>query len=549
VHLTLDLVAGTLCGTAHSGGLGCDASVCLTPAGVSGSNVTCSGQAACLHDNACTGGKVCVGLVCAAPSVEGGFCSNDGSCAQGSTCFAGTVCYKPRSKAAGQVCHVEWPDHCQAGDVCAGVCLPQVTHGDTCSDSRQCPSGMSCERLAVVNAKVCVLPLHTLALGQTCAVAPECTSGACVTHQGRKRCDCTTAWCLSHPANGAPQYCGTDGDCHALKSDGATCCAAGECRGGACTVSQCAVTGLFGGKTGASQGHCWTPWSADIGETCYDPTHCARGLCIDGTCECVTDVDCNGPGITSPRVCRSGACQQPQCLTTLDCASDKRCDPATLTCVPKLGEWASCWIGQARTPADCASGRCGLIEPKCYAWHSQQARDNDPCVDMEQCDSNLCQPSCSSPASVFDALKNKDWAALVGAGCSFRCACAADGDCASGTYCGAYEVSVGGVPLPVPWMRQCRSKGAVGATCSSGGQCASGVCRGATDWTPGTCGCSSNGQCASGRYCSGNVCVLKKLNGVGCGSDGECVSGNCDRDCGTCPYDWTKTCCGPYTCR
>src|SRR5207237_4126357 len=131
--------------------------------------------------------------------------------------------------------------------------------------------------------------------------------------------------------------------------------------------------------------------------------------------------------------------------------------------------------------------------------------------------------------------------------------CAADGDCAKGSYC-AGGACVGANPNGTACNagNQCSASNCVDGFCCNTpctGACdrcdlTAGTCLAATARSPGSpvCGsyvcdgtspacpmsCNDASVCATGRFCdAGNQCVQKAQNGTACGSSAECASGWC----------------------
>jgi hypothetical protein len=151
--------------------------------------------------------------------------------------------------------------------------------------------------------------------------------------------------------------------------------------------------------------------------------------------------------------------------------------------------------------------------------------------------------------------------------------CAGQSDCASGAYC---DTSSG----------QCKSGGAIGASCSSdvqcnAGRCVDGICCNTTaaacplcqscnvSTNPGTCtfvgtgaaephgSCAPNGVCGNTGACAANQTCAQTPAGTTCGDPASCSAGvqmsgrTCD-GAGNCPPAEIKSCdqfvCGPTAC-
>ncbi len=264
------------------------------------------------------------------------------------------------------------------------------------------------------------------------------------------------------------------------------------------------------------------------------------------------------------------------------CASDggKFCDGAK-KCVECLMD-GDCMSGVCTVDNTCAPAECGdMIEngaetdvdcggPVCAKCATEKS-----CVAGTDCQSGVCHPVdklCSAP-SCSDNVKNQnesdvDCGGVCGATCTTGETCAAPGDCAD-QVCGGMPLTcqaascMDGVKNGLETDLNCGGPVCPdcvdGKLCSSGADCASGVCNGmpATCQMP-TCTDTTKNGTESGVDCGGGSCPACP-NDQPCDVNADCQSGFCnaqkickaptctdgakngtetDIDCGgTCPND------------
>lgn len=207
------------------------AGVCVKPAGP---------QAPCADDFGCRGGLVCVAGTCQSLRTEGQGCSGDSACAEGLACVGGSDeggghCEK--RLAEGEACASDPDDlgpalrnaQCQEALLCKGAGL--TDQGDTISGICSKPSGLGGDCLVEapgMQLQVSGCDEGLICVDGTCQLPP--TSGPCAPHD---TCKSDVSWC------------NPDGNCSALKPDGAPCDIPPECEGGACVNNVCTHDVVF----------------------------------------------------------------------------------------------------------------------------------------------------------------------------------------------------------------------------------------------------------------------------------------------------------------
>jgi microsomal dipeptidase-like Zn-dependent dipeptidase len=213
----------------------------------------------------------------------------------------------------------------------------------------------------------------SIPLGGSCTAGDQCESGHCTGVAGLKgKCACN-----EDRDCGKGKFCNMGADakanaCETKAKDNESCPLVDG--GAACLSGQCAWA------------HCYTPRSADMGETCYVDDACRLGKCnaLDGArgiCVCKGDDDC-GAG----RYCDSGAdLTDNSCHALKDdnesCAlagGDHQCRGGHCT-------WSRCYTpdsvpmgGTCYTDDACSDGKCSAMDG---------TRGSCVCKSDEDCDS------------------------------------------------------------------------------------------------------------------------------------------------------------------
>jgi hypothetical protein len=207
-------------------GLRCSGATCVVPAAKGG---------ACIDNNGCESGSVCVNEVCGSLRPEGAGCSRDASCDKDMFCAGGDE---------GGICEARLP--------LGGACGKDPEDTGASLRHVQCADGLVCKGFELTNAGmtsagVCAAPAD---LDGACAVEPEglqlfgtgcrdglvCNAGKCakppapgeacgphfVCRVSDAYCDAKTTLCTAHKASGeactgnsecSGGYCGSKGTC------------------------------------------------------------------------------------------------------------------------------------------------------------------------------------------------------------------------------------------------------------------------------------------------------------------------------------------------
>jgi hypothetical protein len=443
-------------------------------------------------DGDCGNGQICWLGGCAPLRGEDEKCMEDADCAEG-RCLV--TCFTPGSKGPGEHCNVladaAGTSQCQGGLVCIpGVfvsgalvwtemaCSPKVEPGAECSADAQCPEGMVCRPILLNGSHptYCLFPYGSQPLDGDCSDNLECGTAFCLA--GICACVPYQPWTCNLPGEeGLPErYCGWDFHCHTKQPEGGDCCLDADCAMDACTTDFCYVN-VAGARLG--QGTCFVPWSVPAGGSCVRFNQCQSGICLEGTCRCVTLSGCSdSEWCDLTGTCRHRSGPGEFCLLTIDV---------------DLGE---CQAGLVCDGPYVAGGKC---YPPDGAYGS-------PCAGSDHCSSGHCDPrgqfqvdgECS-PARVMEAVSQGQ-----DPGCGFEgfyCACAEDGDC-PGEYCGA--LSVMGVEFTE--MQRCRPRLGYRSVCDRDVQCSSLRCIPGNVGGVSNCGCGGNEDCGWGRKCDNGTC-------------------------------------------
>jgi hypothetical protein len=415
-------------------------------------------------------------------------------------------------------------------------------------------------------------------LGQSCAAASDCCSGACsagiCVPEGfcgdvGGACDvlddcCTGLLCSS---NG---LCVTEG---CLATPGAACSADTECCSGACNAGQCGepeqpTCGLQDeactandqccSKTCAS-GKCTDSGVCTVeGSSCAADLECCSKNCLGetatsrGTCDSRTCIQAGDPATQAALCCSktlaNGLCQQlgsdgtkyacttsgEACGSAVECCS-RNCQGGT--CVP--ASYCSAPGDICLRPEDCCSGLCtadGGSPGRCDAPDGGCTQDGVPCTN----DSNCCTRKCVDLGSGTKVCQPAGGCRMTGSYCdSTDACCGGTNEQSPGTQESTYGVFCDG-PSASGTAPEFDSSSKNDRTCSNGQSCN----------PPGNiCG-------AFGDNASQNCCVPGNFNGSGkivCKLDtndiprcfGSPPGGGTGTPCPT-GYDWSNPeCCRP----
>ncbi len=380
------------------------------------------GVGACGADRDCASGRCAEGRCLAA--CPDGVCPGDQLCLDFDTAALCSPTPRPRwAECAGEDCAEGLScvagrclPSCEGGCPPASVCAGERCH-PACAGDGDCRPGRICNRFDGP-APYCDAP-GPVADGGACARAGECASGRCAEGACRSRCGdcgpgaaCVGGWCAPVGERLPGERCDRGGECASGVCAGRRC--ATPCADGACAPGA-ACRALGEGD------FCVATCDPAVPDGCGDGEVCApEGLSGAGTCaaaaplgeECATVADC-GP--------RAAACVAVDPLAGGRCASP---------CRPEAG---GCGPGEA-----CVAVEPGAALGVCLPVGALE--DGAPCAAGRECASGRCDGHC-------------------------RRACAADADCADGTFC------VDAARDPAAADRRCAPACADAADCPPGVPC------------------------------------------------------------------------------
>lgn len=542
----------------------------------------------CVPDH-CTNGALDLesgerALDCGGPCTP---CADGLACAGPLDCVSAT-CIAALCRPA--TCDNNLKDDSESSQDCGGVCQP-CPEGDTCTLATDCQSARCLEGLCgpslcgdeVLNGNEsdvdCGGSCDGCDTGGTCGGPADCASGVCTDGV------CTAPTCTDSVRNGdeTGRDCGGGrcvacvvGEFCATPSD----CGTGVCEAGVCAPPRCTDGARNGVETdvdcGGQCGRCSLGKGCAVDGDCTSMACQGARLCVLPTCLNAmrdpdeSDVDCGGGCLA----CVAGR----QCSEDVDCAS-RRCSAENLCLAPTCADGAangdesdvdcggSCPADCAESlrcfaDADCASavcfaGRCaapsceddvrnGLeTDVDCGGLMCGRCLENARCQDNDDCQSTLCiGQRCVSPTCADGELNGTETAVDCGGACP---GCVAGELCNEGRDCGSgvclASADAGGQKLcaeatctdgvrngnegDVDCGGACAAC-AVGQTCTSGEQCAEGVCAAINGQT--RCAAPS---CQDGQYnglergpdCGGPCAGCD--DGTVCGVAGDCGSGVC----------------------
>ncbi len=492
-------------------------------------------NAACMDD----GGKYCDGM---GKCVQ---CNEDTQCKAGSE-FCSMDTHVCRSLA----CQNKMKDPGETSVDCGGPNCDPCNNGGNCKVAGDCKSGY-CEPQGGVGG------MGAGGAGGAGGGGPM-TTGVCV---GCK----SDADCAGKPST----YCknpGGSGVCTAQQKLGVACGKSNECLSAHCADGVCCDKGCSGecasclkSKNGAADGTCGAVVknTDPDGECVAKPmdTCGAKGMgcngnaqapaCVDweATTQCVPQICeadgehvttarfCDGPGTCKPGVttdcagykCKSGACLT-SCASELDCAGGNYCD-TNKKCQPKKNLGAACGGSNECVSAACAdkvccnaacNGACDActvalgapMDGQCAASAVKSGTKAGACDAMNgTCAKKPC--SCDATGTCKEAL---------GVSCATGADCAsgfcADGVCcntACGAACAACSMAAG-----ADVNGTCKANAVTGkndpGTCNGAGGCTKGGLPNmpCTCSNAGVCKGDSNAPCGGAGDCATNVCLLGK---------------------------------------
>ena len=549
----------------YAGGTSCAPPSCPTNATTLTSGRTCDGQGTCQPATTIA----CAPYVCNGTTACKAACSSDADCQApdicdpktnlcgnkkrlGQPCTATTDCLTGNSCVDGVCCSATACPTCQACNVtgsagnCANVSANTPEPHSLCTPNAPCGNTGACD-----GAGHCQLGGTTVSCGNAtctgstftpishCNGAGACAAPSSSSCAGNFQCGTNNAClttCTKDQDCVAPFTCqgsGTTKSC-ALKPNGQTCTAAGQCISGFCTDGVCC------GTNGC--GTCQACNLNGMGSCAFIPvgTPSPGGQCpLSGTCG--NTGTCNGSGACTQAaasvVCGTASCTGASYTPAPTCTGTGSCGTSTAT---TCGNYV-CGTGSCKTSCsgdtDCAAGNyCTGIAGSCVPVKG----NGGTCGAAHECGSGNCLDGvCCSTASCGTCqacnLNGLGTCASVGSGVTEPHArCAANGTCGNTGTCNG-----SGACTQAPSSVMCVAPSCTGgvataaAFCTGTGSCATAT---VTNCTPFVCGttackttCGADTDCVSGDYCtgSGGSCLARKGLGMACGTAHECGSGNC----------------------
>ncbi len=196
--------------------------------------------------------------------------------------------------------------------------------------------------------------------------------------------------------------------------------------------------------------------------------------------------------------------------TTTGCPSGQMC--VSGRCEAEVGDGTIC--------SPCAgSNECGGPSDLCLGYPDGRQYCGRACTSDSDCGGDSCLGTTGGGTRQCGRVVGGEISCTATGGCT------RDTDCSSGQVCSGGTCMAGG------------AGGGIGAACSGGGDCMSGLCRNSTctstcNWTTPTSGCPSGYYCdADDSTCETGYCTAGVAgglaNGASCGADTECASALC----------------------
>ena len=527
----------------------CDgAGTCKTATTTNCTPYMCSGTTSC--NTACKVDGDCVGAICDPKTNlcgtfkrQGQACTVTTDCLTGLSCVDG-VCCGSTSCPTCMACNVTGtPGTC--ANVPSGTAEPHTrcatSTSSPCGNTGACNGSGACQLQASgVSCANASCSVSTYTPPSTCSGAGSCVAPATmscspyVCGTGACKSSCTAdSDCVS------PNTCqgsGTTKNC-ALKANGLTCTAAGQCISGSCVdgvccgsascaaCNACNISGHAGTCSGTAAGATDTRCGATT-SACGKTNSCdGAGACANSTAQCAAAMCsgstytpasvCSGSSTTCPVVasmsCGAYACTTSGCKTSCttattasDCAALAYCD-SNNKCQSAGGLGAGCSADN-----QCAAGRC--VDGVCCNTSASA------CPRCQSCNVMGSPGTCTSvgagkaePHGLCPTSSNV---------CGNTGTCAADQTCAqvaAGTSCGSASCSAGTATSAT--------------TCDGAGSCQSPTVQACNPYVCGGTACKgscvTDADCVAGDYCDGVACQTKKTPGTTCALTDECASGVC----------------------
>jgi hypothetical protein len=423
-------------------------------------------------------------------------CGNTGSCNGAGVCeqaSAGTSC----GTASCSETTLTSVSNCTGTGTCATAatssCSPYICGSGmckvTCAGDGDCIAPFTCQ--GAVGAMSCALKKN----GLVCMTGGQCISGNCIDGVccGSSSCQPCQACNLSGNGTCTPVAAGTTAPtAFCATQDSSTCGTNGKCDGGG-------LCQKYADDTICSSATC----PADA------TTLTMAGTCMSGSCMKPTQA-------CAPYFCNGGTACLHTCSDINGCANGTYCTGAGGTCVQKKTSGQGCATGDQCMTNNCVDGVC-CGTASCGHCQACNLSGDGTCT-------NLTPGTTPTPAA-FCATQDSS-------------TCGTNGKCDGGGGCQKYADDTICSSAACPTTSTLTPAGKC-----SGGQCVVGPQLPCSPFlcTANACAntCSTDNDCANGTYCSGTVCVAKKMNGDACTpalatqcAFGHCVDGVCcDTDC------------------
>ncbi len=583
-----DCASGTRCAIVADAGGSALQTACVPDFGGQDSGVACSTDldcasldcqqgfcaAPCSDTSQCSGVQVCGSKTVQKNGLTGDFdvcfvpdaCSSDAACTTaGQRCVANKMtstinfgCNTPNAGGA------EMGASCNTDSDCAqNLCLNGQCVGP-CATGQDCPSGQhySCENTAVdlggsvsATARLCIPPTDCVA-NSDCSGADVCYVDSSSASAG--------LYCATPNAGGGGlgQVCSSNSACSSnLCYPGRfrDICTVGCSSNADCTVAgyECRSTTIPQTNTTATLCVPSNPPACSQVSDCVPGTSCAivptvsgtglESVCIPSTggkgtgTACVQNTDC------ASQICLNGQCAAP-CTATNQCAYGQLCHSTTVSNGGVSGSFQVCETLPDQTcssTSDCTDGVrvCSQLRyvgndrvPYCQFPQSGGAQLGGTCSKNTDCHELLClgfasecTAVCSTDAdcganqacTTYDFPDNGGPRTTIGV---CNTSCTHNADCGGSRVCTINADKINNQIDQVCWNPV--GAGAIGDTCTGGGDCGTGLCL--NTYSPTSQTCASNTDCPSGQVCrstsQGNRCstVTKNCTAL-CVSDTDCI--------------------------
>ena len=547
----------------------CSSGVCVM--GTAGGAYVCGGCAGKDTSFNCTADGVtgwCCAGACTAPVGQ------DGACAQNCNCGEAFGC---TDTDAGKKCKLKEGRSCTQSDDCSqklcsldGVCNGALVSPNQCFVDDP-TKGTVCQN------KCCGLP--SFCFNDQCVVLCGVVGATCYEGAGTEGVCCQNGCFTLDERGGLFATCNADCQCKAeysctgnecLYKNGQACTSFSQCSSGLCISDggtyKCGACAA-GNAGSACEGDGFTGWCCDndcrvrqgLGAACASDCYCQENYqCTDGFCKlketqtCEKSLDCaNNICGVDPRLCNGGLTSPSQCYVQYPgtkgtacggqcCGTPNFCFGATKDCVNTCNNvWMECYEGPG-TPGICCQTGCytdderksldGTCAADCQCKGDYvctllacKLKDDRTCSAGNQCASSVCiemtQDSYKCGTCGAGTTKKECSAgALTGWCCGAECVepKGQDGSCTADCHCQNNYLCVGAAG-----NKKCKKVD--GQTCTSWGQCVSGVC---VDGTCGACGgndfTTCNREGVDDGWCCGAQCVDPQGQDAECTSDCHC---------------------------